>query len=146
MALSRYVHKRYLDIGGNSFEGILQLHVQEPLEDQVSRSTLLRSWEDHWQAYMPFRKLGQGKRCKDCPAVEQERLNATTPEERAEVAAAKKTHLDQVEADRLVNTRGNHMSERDARTPTMDGSEQILKIQLDGMDQSKYILYEKKEG
>ena len=87
---------------------------------------------------MPFRNKGQGKRCKDCAEMDAERINCTTAEEKTELAARKKRHVDEIAADRKVNVRGNLMAEKDAQAPSSDGVEQVLKITIDGMDQAKF--------
>ena len=44
----------------------------------------------------------------------------------------------EVMADRAVNVRGNHSAEQAARTPNHDGYGQMVKVTIDGMDQSKF--------
>ena len=61
---------------------------------------------------MPFRNKGQGKRCKECAEMDAERINCTTSEEKTELAARKKRHVDEIGADRKVNVRGNLMAEK----------------------------------
>ena len=87
---------------------------------------------------MPFRSIGQGKRCKECARLDEERLQATSEEEKAQVIAAKQFHIEAVQADRAVNTRGNSISEIHASKPSPDGCDQLLKCTIDGMDQAKY--------
>ena len=87
---------------------------------------------------MPFRNKGQGTRCKECAEMDAERINCTTAEEKTELAARKKRHVDEIGADRKVNVRGNLMAEKDALAPSSDGVEQVLKMTMDGMDQAKF--------
>ena len=78
------------------------------------------------------------KRCKDCCKFDELRAQATSTAEREEVAKLKAQHIREIQADRAVNTRGNRLSELDARNPTCDGVGQLIKVQLDGMDQAKW--------
>ena len=127
----------------------------------MSQSTLLRVWHDRWERYLKFRNVGQaqhnttqhnttqhnttqhnttqqGKRCRVCARIDAERLLAVTAEERAEVVKAKGEHIRMVMADRGCSVRGNRIAERDAANPSVDGIGQILKINVDGMDQAKF--------
>ena len=44
--------------------------------------------------------------------MDSERINCTTAEEKTELAARKKRHVDEIAADRKVNVRGNLMAEK----------------------------------
>jgi hypothetical protein len=132
-----YAPKRYLNPG--CFEDLWMMHeVMEKVEDQVSKSTLRRVWCDRWKKFLPFRNVGQGKRCRVCAKIDQERVQATTTDERAAVAQEKKDHIRNVMADRVVSVRANRTAEQDAKQPTCDGIGQVLKITIDGMDQAKF--------
>ena len=82
-----------------------------PVEDQVSQSSLKRAWYQRWNKFLLVRSADQGKRCKDCAKLDEERLQTVTIEERAENAAAKKEHIRQAMADREVSVRGNRLAE-----------------------------------
>ena len=98
----------------------------------------MKRYSEGWSKIMPFRSIGQGKRCKECARLDEERLQAISEEEKAQVTAAKQFHIEAVQADRAVNTRGNSISEIHASKPSPDGCDQLLKCTIDGMDQAKY--------
>lgn len=134
---SRYVPKRYLNPG--CFEDLwLAYQAQTDVANQVSKSTLLKVWHARWSKYLPFRNIGQGKRCRVCAVIDEERVQATSPDERAQVLKNKITHIQEISADRDVSVRGNRVAERDASQPSVDGINQILKVTIDGMDQAKF--------
>ena len=88
---------------------------------------------------MPFRGIGQGKRCKICAHCDQLRLQATTQESKQNVMDLKNKHIQHVKGDRTINVRGNQLSEHHASDlGTTDGSQQLLKITIDGRDQAKF--------
>ena len=133
----RYTPKRYLNPGG--FEDLWQMHqASTEAQNQVSKSTLLRVWNDRWKHVLIFRNEGQGKRCKICAKLDEQRLQATTEEERANLAEEKNRHIKEIMMDREINMRINRIAEHDAENPTVDGLGQILKITIDGMDQAKF--------
>ena len=109
-----------------------------PQCDQASRSTLWRAWTNRWDKYLRFRNIGQGKRCKICARLDEERTQAADLEERALLLEKKKEHVSQIMADRNVGMRATKVAERDARQPSADGRDQILRVTIDGMDQSKF--------
>ena len=92
------------------FEGLWHLHEAEPPMLHISKSTLYSAWTDHWHSFMPFRNTGQGERCRECAAFDQEMMNCTTTVERQAVFANKLKHLDEIAADRRVDVRGNTVS------------------------------------
>ena len=104
----------------------------------MSKSTLLLAWNKRWKKCMPFRNIGQGKRCKECARLDEMRLQAVDDAEKAAVAEKKQQHIDEVMADRCLNVRGNYFSELDAKSPSGDGYGQLLKLTVDGMDQAKF--------
>ena len=131
----RYAPKKYLTPG--TFEDLWMLYCNQPDRDKVSKSTLHKAWWN-WRRFMPFRNIGQGKRCKLCAVLSEERAQATSEEERQEVARKKGLHVEEVKADRAVNVRGNKISQADALHPSGDGIGKLLKITIDGMDQAKF--------
>ena len=133
----RNAPKRWLSPG--SFVSLWELYeAQVPKSDQVSKSTFYNVWSLSWSKYMKFRNVGQGKRCRVCAALDEQRIKASSTEERVEIIQQKIAHVEQVKADRMVNTRGNSQSEHDSSSPSPDGSGKVLKICLDGMDQGKF--------
>ena len=132
----RYVPKRYLNPG--CFEDLFSMHQAAEGNDAVSRSTLLKCWNGSWKRFLDFRNIGQGNRCKVCAKLDEERVSAVTPAEKAEVATEKAKHLDSVSSDRQCSVRGTLLAEKDARKPTSDGVNQVMKITIDGMDQAKF--------
>jgi hypothetical protein len=132
----RYVPKRYLNPG--CFEDLFSMHQAAEGNDAVSRSTLLKCWNGSWKRFLDFRNIGQGNRCKVCATLDEERVSAVTPAEKAEVATEKAKHIDSVSSDRQCSVRGTLLAEKDARKPTSDGVNQVMKITIDGMDQAKF--------
>ena len=120
------------------FEDIVLLHEIQCGADAVSPSTLRRCWHDRWCSYLPIRNIGQGKRCKICAELSEERVQATTPEEQALVRERAQFHIDSVMADRNHSVRCNHIAERDAKVVSRDGLSLTCKLVIDGMDQAKW--------
>ena len=87
---------------------------------------------------MAFRRVGQGKRCKACVKIDEERLQATTAQERAAVAQEKNNHIKAIMADRTVSGRTTRAAEAHAQVPSVDGDNQLLTITINGMDQAKF--------
>jgi hypothetical protein len=133
----QYAPKRYLNPG--TFEDLfLMYEAMVPVGEQVSKSTLLRVWNGRWKKFLAFRRFGQGKRCKVCARIDEERLQVTTAEERAAVAQEKKNHINAIMADRAISVRTNRAAEEHSKVPSIDGDNQLLKITIDGMDQAKF--------
>ena len=132
----RTTQKRYLNPG--CFEDLWAQYSMASGAQGVSKSTLHTAWNLRWKRYMPFRNIGQGKRCRICARLDEDRRQASTEEDKALAVAAKTTHIDEVQQDRAVNVRGNKIAEQAAASPTIDGFNQILKITIDGMDQAKF--------
>ena len=106
--------------------------------ERVSKSTLYTTWNSQWKKYMPFRNIGQGKRCRVCAQLDEARANATTRVEKHELVKEKMVHISEIKADRSINVRGNTQSTYDASHPSPDGSGKVLQVIVDGMDQSKF--------
>ena len=136
-AAKRKVPIQYMNPG--SFEDLWsQYQAEKSAGEQVSKSTLYKAYRTTWSHVLKFRNIGQGKRCKICAKFDEERAQATTEEERVTIAQAKRTHIDEVLADRAVVDRAIKISEKDAANPTGDGHNQLLTITIDGMDQAKF--------
>lgn len=132
----RFVPRRFLNPGC-----VEDLYLQYEMEEgvfAVSRSTFLKVWNSQWKRYIKFRNVGQGKRCRICARLDEERLQATTHEEKLAIVQKKKDHIGQIMADREVSVRCSHMSEKAAQEKSMDGMGQVLKLTIDGMDQAKF--------
>ena len=130
--------KRFLNPG--TFQDLVSLYQQDPCvpdHDRVSPSTLFKCWKK-WEVFMPFRNIGQGKRCTDCAEIDALRSAAISDEERTDLARRKQQHISEVQDDRTCHVRGNARSERDARTASSDGVGQMIKLSVDGMDQAKF--------
>ena len=106
--------------------------------DRVSQSVIFQAWRNIWSKVMPFRDTGQGKRCSCCAQLDAERDLATDLAGKREVAMKKHAHINHIKAVRQVNVRSNTQSEHDAAQPSRDGWQKLLKISIDGMDQSKF--------
>jgi len=132
-----FVPKRFLNPG--TYTDLLELYNSETLpEERIGRTVFFSVYHERWERYIGFRNIGQGKRCKECARLDEERLLAVSTEERAEIARKKKEHIDGVMADRQVSMRANRIAEQDAQRPTVDGVGQLLKLTIDGMDQAKF--------
>ena len=107
-----------------------------PVKEQVSKSTLHRVWRTRWRKFLPVRNVGQGKRCKVCAKIDEERRQATMIEERAAVRQERKNHIDAIMSDRAVSGRTNRAAGEYSKVPSVDGVNQLLKITIDGMDQA----------
>lgn len=59
---------------------------------------------------------------------------------RAEVDQEKTQHLDLVMGDRRVNVGGNHLASKPETWEKSSNADAFCKIQIDGMDQSKFSL------
>ena len=116
----RVVPKRYLNPG--TAESLWKQYEsdQHGPAGPVSRSCFLKRYNSVWAKVLVFRNVGQGKRCKDCARLDQLWAEAVDLDEKDNIIAEKKAHIEAVKADRLVNTRGNAMSEHDARHPSGD--------------------------
>lgn len=136
---TKVVPRKWLNPGTYESE-IWQVYNSIPTDQKISKSTLYKVYkEDKWHRFMPFRGQGQGKRCKICAHIHHMMLQETTQEGKERVRALKHKHICDVKADRTINVRGNITSEIHAQdTSTVDGEGQLLKIQIDGMDQAKF--------
>lgn len=133
----RTVPTQYLNPG--CFEDLwLQYETSTVPEQRVSKSTLYKVWKQNWERVLRFRNVGQGKRCKVCARLDEERVQATTDEERMQIGRRKQEHIDEILADRAVTGRSISISEHDARKPNEDGHDQLMTITIDGMDQAKF--------
>ena len=133
----RTVPCQYLNPG--CFEDLwLQYEASTEPELRVSKSTLYKVWKQNWERVLRFRNVGQGKRCKVCARLDEERVQATTDEERMQIGRSKQEHIDEILADRAVTGRSIHIAEQDARKPNEDGHDKLMTITIDGMDQAKF--------
>ena len=106
--------------------------------DKVSRDTFTKAFNRHWKKILVFKGEGQGVRCNVCADFDQERVNCSTKKERLEVDILKQKHLDRADADRSVNVRGNHLSKQPSTYDVKNQDQSVMKILIDGMDQSKF--------
>lgn len=133
----RSVPCQYLNPG--CFEDLfLQYETSTEPEERVSKSTLFSVWKRNWRRVLRFRNVGQGKRCKLCAKLDEERAQATTEEERVLIGQQKQAHIDEILADRAVTGRTINMAESDVSRPNDDGHDQLIAITIDGMDQAKF--------
>jgi hypothetical protein len=133
----RSIPCQYLNPG--TFEDLfLQYETSMEPAERVSKSTLFSVWKRNWCRVIRFRNVGQGKRCKLCAKLDEERAQATTEEERMLIGQRKQSHIDEILADRAVTGRTITMAERDASRPADDGHDQVIAITIDGMDQAKF--------
>ena len=142
-AKQRLAPRRYLNPGNiASLFAQYQADSSDPTSG-CSKATFERCWKQ-WKKYLRFRNIGQGSRCKICSQKDEERVQATSPEEQRRVEEEKKAHIQLVTADRAVNVRGNLLAAQQAQS-CLDGTfkaaqmaDSVWKIQIDGMDQAKF--------
>ena len=81
---------------------------------------------------MPFRDIGQGKRCRLGAELDARRHHTTSQDERLELAREKVKHVNEVKIDRQVNTRGNAASEYFPTfvAPTAQRSERLFRAAI----------------
>lgn len=106
-------------------------------QEHCSKETLRSCWHTRWRFFLKVRGKSQHGRCPTCAELTQERKNARTPEDRAGIAKRKADHIEAVLAIRVASVRTTRMAEHDAKHPAASGEGQLLKIFIDGMDQTK---------
>lgn len=89
---------------------------------------------------MPLKDQGGGQKCSACAELSERRSQCSTTEERKQVDAEKQQHIDIVKADRAINQRGNKRASAENNFLKATADKNILKIMIDGMDQSKFSL------
>ena len=101
--IKRYAKKRHLN--PCTFEDLYFMHSVANGNDAVSRSVLLKVWEERWQMYLPIRNVGQGKRCKKCAECSEGRRTAWMPDDLLYWQEMLKQHIDEIRADRNYSAR-----------------------------------------
>ena len=104
-------------------------------KEAASRAAFFKCWQT-WKLFIAFRNVGQGKRCRICASLDQERSQATSQAETADVIHRKKIHLVKVKQDRRLDVRTSFTAEQNAKHLNADGEGQVLKLSIDGMDQA----------
>lgn len=132
------VPKRFLN-----FESVVSLYhfykQDEALDQQVSYKTFNLGWKS-WQSFLPLKNAGQQSKCTICANLSERRSSAVDSAERCEIDREKKDHINIVMADRRIAERGNRLAARDDVFKKGENDDLVMKIQLDGMDQSKFSL------
>ena len=132
------VPKRYLN-----FESDTELwqfyQADEEMSVQVSRNTFMKGWKS-WQNFMPLKNRGQQSKCSICAEISHARTQATEKVARLELDNQKKAHLDICQQDRRINVRGNRLASKPEVWLKHENEDKFCKIQIDGMDQSKFAL------
>ena len=111
--------------------------VFEAQHDSASKSTFLRAFKN-WEKFICFKGPSQGSMCGTCASLDEQRKQATTREERAEVESERQIHLDRCNADRTVNVRGNRVAALPETWSVAAASAATMKLMIDGMDQAKF--------
>ena len=133
-----YVPQRFLNFGSEA--QLWQFYQEdEAFEHQVSRSTFKKAWAK-WQKFLPFKNSGEGSKCNICAQLTMERSTAVEPAEKLRVDAAKQTHLQTVMADRAYSVRCNKVAGRSDIWLAAKNHGMFCKLELDGMDQSKFAV------
>ena len=107
-------------------------------EEKVSRDTFTKAFNRHWKRILIFKGEGQGVRCTLCAELDQSRLQCVSKKERQEIDLQKSMHLNRTDADRSVNVRGNKLSMQPSTYEAKNSQTAVMKILIDGMDQSKF--------
>ena len=101
----------------------------------VGSTTFYEGWRK-LPICLAFRNYGQGKRCRECARLDQERLQSTTEADKLLIADQKRTHLLGIKQDRKVDMRTSEQSQSDALKLSETSLGLLLKLSIDGMDQA----------
>lgn len=133
-----YVPKRYLNFG--SEQQIWNFYQEdEDVAHQISRSTFRKAWEK-WRRFLPLKNSGEGSKCNACASLTLQRSEATEPSERVRIDGLKQAHLQTVMADRNFSVRCNKAASRPDVWQTAKNQSLFCKLEIDGMDQSKFSI------
>jgi hypothetical protein len=90
-----------------------------------------------WRGILKIRHLKQHARCSECARLSKQRSKAETHEDKMKIQEDLNKHLSLIFADRRTDDKQNMLAAASCRRGCqMHG--RILKIDLDGMDQSAY--------
>lgn len=132
------VPKRYLNF--DSVASLFQFYKQdEALDLQVSHSTFKKGWQS-WRSFLPLKNAGSQSKCIICASLSERRTGAADSAERAAIDKEKKDHINVVMADRRIAERGNKRASKEAVFLKTENDDQVMKVVIDGMDQSKFCL------
>ena len=101
----------------------------------VGKTSFNEGWRK-WNKCLAFRNYGQGKRCRECARLDQERLQSTTEPDKMLIANQKRAHLLGIKQDRRIDMRTSEQSNSDALKLSETSSGLLLKLSIDGMDQA----------
>ena len=101
----------------------------------VGSTSFHEGWRN-WNKLLAFRNYGQGKRCRECARLDQERLQSTTEPDKMLIANQKRAHLLGIKQDRRIDMRTSEQSNSDALKLSETSSGLLLKLSIDGMDQA----------
>eukprot|EP00435_Cladocopium_sp_Y103_P008315 s3646_g2.t1 len=136
--LQRTIPKRYLN-----FETYRELwsyyEADTTIVERVSKSSFLACYKANWQRVMPLHPGKTHSKCNTCAVLAEERLQAMSKQDVADVDARKAHHINICMADRAVNMRGNKLAAR-FENFSSPGPESLVKLTIDGMDQAKCLL------
>lgn len=103
----------------------------------ASASTFRRVWLANWKGILRVRHKTQHSRCTECSRISTLLRRADTEDEKATLFATHEAHLNTIFADRSTDDRASQLSAQSCKLGcTLSG--RLLKIDIDGMDQSKY--------
>ena len=129
------VPKRFVTL--KDLGGLWNAYETEHGSEAASRSTFQRAFKA-WEKFIGFKDSSQGSTCGICASLDEQRKNAPTKEERAEVETSRQLHLDRCNADRSVNVRGNRVSALPETWSMAGAATSTMKLMIDGMDQAKF--------
>ena len=133
-----YAPKRYLNFG--SEQQLFQFYQEdEDSGSQVSRSTFKKAWAK-WQKFLPLKNSGEGSKCNTCADLTLQRAEATEPSDRIRIDGLKQQHLQTVMADRSYSVRCNKAASRPDVWLKSKNQSLFCKLEIDGMDQSKFAI------
>jgi hypothetical protein len=122
-----------------------QYTAQQALSDTVpaSLSTFRRVWL-RWRPYLKIRGIRQHARCTECASLARwQQLARSKGDETEEkkVKAAQQKHIQDMFHDRSIEHRLQTVSEESCREGCrMPSNLRLLKMDIDGMDESKFAL------
>jgi hypothetical protein len=107
-------------------------------EGAAASMTTFRRVSIEWKGILKIRAPRQHAQCHECARLSALRCKAETDAEKNDLQEAREEHLKAIFADRSTDDKANAMARLSARPGSNISSARVLKIDLDGMDQSKF--------
>ena len=103
----------------------------------ASLTTFMAVWKKVWKGTIKVRKIRQHSRCAVCARLSTMRVKSETQEEKDDILQKLSEHRNLVFADRAADERMSTIAAAGNQQGVQIPS-RVLKIDLDGMDQSKF--------